>query len=202
MAGTVNAIECKCVLVGQSPYSQSKVIQTKKETGEDHAAFEERTWRERMHVDQNGKVFIPATALRNCLGDVAKYLSETVPGKGKATFTKHFESGVIVPENLNLGIKAKDIEGEWVHVPSDGKKGGGSRVWKCFPIVPAGWKVEASIYVFDPILISRPEKIHEYLAHAGKFIGMGRFRPRRGGMYGRFVVESFTSGALASDVAA
>lgn len=178
----------QCTLVGLSPFSFSAPIQSKRNTGEGHDDFESRTWRERIHADPTGQAFISPMALKNCLSEVAKFLSESVPGKGKATFTKHFEAGVMVTDPLMLGIKASEIQGERLFVPADGKRGSGTRVWKTFPVLPT-WKTQASIIVHDPIL--KPEKLKEYLEHAGKFIGMGRFRPRNNGYYGRFAVESF-----------
>lgn len=179
-----------CTLVGVAPISFSKAITSKKNTGESHDAFEERTWKERCHIDNNGTIFIPPTAIKNCLAEVAKYLSESVPGKGKATWTKHFEAGVIVSDPLMLDVKIGKVECERVFVPADGKRGGGKRVWKTFPIIRQ-WKTQVIINLLDPQLIDHPDKVKEYLEHAGKFIGLGRFRPRNNGYYGRFEVENF-----------
>jgi len=89
-----------------------------------------------------------------------------------------------------LGVKDSDVIGERLFVPADGKRGGGKRVWRTFPTIP-DWRAEATIIVLDPIL--KPEKIEEYLKHAGQFIGLGRFRPRNNGFYGRFTIENFRS---------
>lgn len=187
---------CKAKLVSASPISFSAPIQSIRNTGESHDDFEQRTWRERLHLDGKGNVFIPPNALKNCLSEVAKYLSESVPGKGSAKFTKLFEAGVMVSDPLDLGVVGKTVPGERLFVPSDGKRGGGKRVWKTFPCI-AGWAAAATIYLLDPILIAKPDKVHEYLTHAGKFIGLGRFRPRNNGYYGRFTVESFSTSAVA-----
>ena len=45
-------------------------------------------------IDTNGVVFIPPNSLKNCLSEAAKFLSISVPGKGKATYTKNFEAGI------------------------------------------------------------------------------------------------------------
>jgi len=173
-----------------SPISFSRKIESEKETGEDHAHFEERTWRERLHVDTEGYVYIPPAAFKHCLEDCAKFLQESVPGKGKATYTKNFEAGVLCTTPMRLPIKAKDVKSERLFVPSDGKKGGGTRVWKIFPIIEK-WDTTGDLMLLDPLLTGNPEKVHEYMVHAGKFIGLGRYRPRRGGFYGRFTVERF-----------
>ena len=114
---------------GVSPYSQSRPIQSVKNTGESHDAFEERTWRERLHVNDAGNVFIPPMAIKNMMCDCARFLSETVPGKGKATWTKHFDAGIMVVSPAEIGVKADEVIGERLFVPSDGKKGGSTRVW-------------------------------------------------------------------------
>jgi len=184
-------LRVECDLVGKSPISFSRPLVSAKNTGEGHADFEERTWRERMHVMPDGEVFFNPTGLKLALSGAAKYLSESVPGKGKATYTKHFDAGVQVSDPLMFGVQADDVDGEWYHVPSDGRKGGTSRVMKCFPVLPAGWRTHAILHVFDPIL--KADVIERYLKHAGMFIGLGRFRPRNGGWYGQFDIENFES---------
>ena len=179
-----------CTITGVSPISFSAPIQSVKNTGESHDAFEQRTWRERLHVDAKGIVFIPPNAIKNCLSDVAKYLSESVPGKGKATYTKYFEAGILCTDPVSLGVKGSEVAGNRLFVPASGKRGDGKRVWKTFPVIPQ-WSGTVVIYVLDPILIDRPEKIKEYLGHAGKFIGLGFFRPRNNGYLGRFDISDF-----------
>lgn len=189
-------------LEGVTRLSFSAPIQSVKGTGESHNAFEERTWKERLHVMPSGEVFIPPMMLKNCLAAVAKHLSETVPGKGKATYTKHFKAGIMVNEPMMLGVNKDEVQGERLFVPSDGRAGGGSRVWKTFPFIDMGWKTQAEIILLDPILIDKPDKVKEYLGFAGKFIGFGRFRPSNGGYYGRFKVNSFKVNTLTEQGAA
>ncbi len=180
--------EATATLIGTSPYSQSKVIETPKSAKETHDDHEMRTWRERMHVDGNGEVFIPPNVLKNCLSEAAKFLSKKVPGAGKATYTKHFEAGVMCLERIPLGIKAEDVKPERLHVPSDGRRGGTKRVWKNFPSIAEGWTGQAVFIVIDPLLTE--EVFAEHLAEAGNYIGIGRFRPRNNGYYGRFRVTN------------
>lgn len=185
-------LKITCDLIGVSPLSFSKAIVSQKGQDEPNDTFEERTWMERLHVDDNGELFIPPNAMKNCLSNCAKYLAEKIPGKGKQTFTKNFEAGIMIVEPLKLGIKSnsKEIQKERLFVPADGRRGGGKRVWKNFPTI-LQWRTSVEILVFDPILIAKPEKIEEYLKHAGKFIGLLRFRPRNNGYYGRYTIENF-----------
>lgn len=181
-------------LTGITPYSQNKVITSPKTQGETHDAHEKRTWRERMHADHKGNLYIPGCAVKNMMADVAKYLSESVPGKGSSKYSKHFEAGLLVVENFAVldakgrPIPVASVEGEEVHVPSDGKRGSGSRVWKTFGAIKPGWTAQVSMLLVDPVLIDHPDVVERYLRGAGQFIGLGRWRARNGGQYGRFTV--------------
>ncbi len=177
-------ITCKLNLKGISPYSQSAPTQSPRNDNEPYEKFEERVWREHIHSDPEGKVFIPPLGLKNCLSSAARFLGLTIPGKGKSTFTKRFESGVIIADPIYLdGLHRDQIASERLFLPSDGKKGGGRRVWKIYPLIPA-WKASATIFVIDPQITKLYMQRH--IEAAGRFIGFGRFRPEMGGYYGRF----------------
>jgi hypothetical protein len=176
-------------LKSASPYGQSKAIAEKKSRDETHDDFEERSWRGRCHVDSNGLVFIPPMAFKNCLAEAAKYKSIQIPGKGKSTYTKHFEAGVMCKEILSLGIKVEDMLGMRLHVPSDGRRGGGSRVWKTFPYVDA-WEGDVEYCVLDEMIDN--DVFEQHLRDSGMFIGIGFFRPRNNGFWGRFSVEGIS----------
>ncbi|MCK9435793.1 MAG: hypothetical protein M0Q12_01135 [Synergistaceae bacterium] len=167
-----------------SPISFSRFHDTPKESGkESDKAYEARTWRERCHYNSEGYVYIPPTAIKNCLANIAKYLSEKIEGEGNCKWTKNFKAGILVTDPIELPIIKDKIEGEWLHVPSDGQTGGTKRVMKCFPKIDK-WSGEAIIYVVDEKITK--DVLERYLKQAGLFVGLGRFRPASGGYYGRF----------------
>lgn len=170
-----------------SPYSQSRHYDTPKLDRELPKAYEERTWRDRLHADANGNVFIPPMAFKNALAEAAKFMSIQIPGKGKSTYTKHFEAGVLCMDPVPIGVRKDEVEGEWINANSDGVRGSGKRVKRCFPHIPTGWKGTAKFLILDETIT--PTVLEEHLREAGSFVGIGRFRPRNGGYYGRFVVE-------------
>lgn len=173
-----------------SPYSQSRHVnidefpKLEKESSKD---YEKRSWRERVHADASGKLFIPPMAFKNCVAEAAKYLSMQIPGKGKSTYTKHVEAGVLVVDPLPLPITKDEVEGEWLFLPSDGVRGSGKRVDKCYPVIRQ-WEGLVNFLIFDDTVTK--EVFEHFLSEAGKFIGIGRFRPRNNGYYGRFKVDS------------
>lgn len=171
------------------PYSQSKFYEVEKKEKEGHAEYEERTWRERMHCNADGKVFIPPMAFKNCLAEAAKFLSVQIPGKGKTTYTKHFEAGIMIQSEVVLPLLKKDVKGEWLFVPASGRRGDGKRVKKCFPLIPS-WEGNVEIFIIDDTITEAPLRYH--LEQAGQLIGIGRFRPRNNGYYGRFKLIKMT----------
>lgn len=169
-----------------TPYSQSRAHWDEHLPKEGYDDYEARTWRSRLHVDDaTGQVFIPPMAFKNCLSEIAKYLGMQIPGKGKSTYTKHIEAGVMCADPLLLPIKPEQVNGEWLFVPADGRRGSGKRVRKCFGRIPR-WDGKVTFTILDETVTKDVFRTH--LEQAGAFIGIGRFRPRNNGYYGRFRV--------------
>lgn len=181
----------KATLKSRSPYSQSKhytedaVPKLEKERPDD---YEKRTWRNRMHANKKGEVFIPPMAISRCLQDAAKFLSLQIPGKGKQTYTKHFDAGIMVVDPIPLGVQRDEVQGESLYVPTDGRPGGAKRCMKTFGVIES-WEGEVTIHVLDETITG--EVLRRVLDEAGNLIGIGRFRPRNRGYYGRFEVTRF-----------
>lgn len=171
-----------------SRYSQSACIQSPKQDREKSDDYEKRTWRERCHVVSDGdNIFIPPMAFANSLKEAAKYLNINIPGQGKATYRKNFDAGVMVLDPLVLPYKVQDIQGESLFVPSDGVQGSGKRVWKTFPYVD-NWSGTIEYIIVDDIITE--DVFTRVLVASGTLIGIGRFRPKNRGYYGRFKVDS------------
>jgi hypothetical protein len=143
-----------------------------------------------MHVGANGNVFIPGMQVKKALEGAAKYTGEKIKGKGKATYTKHFKAGVMVNDlELDLGIKPETVQGEELSVSGNGQPDGSTRVTKIFPRIN-GWGTKVAFTVIDDTVDQ--EIFKKLLSVAGTMIGLGRWRPINGGLYGRFRVEKVT----------
>jgi len=172
-----------CKLRSLSPVTFGKFHQTEKLPRELHDAYEQRTWREKLHYKPDGTVYIPGAMFGNCLREAARFLSEPIPGKGKSTYTKHFDAGIIVHDNIDLPLKKDDVHPFIWHVPSDGKPGGSKRVIKYFPIVRE-WEGQVTFLIGDDIITA--PVFEKVIRTAGTLIGIGTWRPRNRGMNGRF----------------
>lgn len=170
-----------------TPYSQSRHHTEPRLDKEGNDDYARRTWRNHLHTTPKGDVFIPPTAFKNCLSECAKFLSVQIKGKGKSTYTKHFEAGVMVSEPVMLGITADQVACEELFLPVSGVRGDGKRVMKYYPTIPE-WKATVRFEILDDTITEDVFKFH--LEQAGKYIGVGRFRPRNNGYYGRFKINA------------
>lgn len=180
-----------CRLKSVSPLSFSRHYEVDRLDKESDRDYEIRTWRERCHTNEKGTIFIPAMAFKKNITEAAEYSPKKIKGKRNATYTKHFRAGLLVTENVDLGIAKSDVICEECFVPSDGKVGGGSRVTKYFPVIKE-WAAEVEYTILDNEI--NREVFEDTLYEGGQFIGVGRFRPIRGGFYGRFDIEGGSKG--------
>lgn len=175
-----------------SPMSQSRQHEEPALDREGKDAYDERTWMHKLHTMPDGEVFIPPMALKQALTDACKMLGLQIPGKGKSTYTKHFEAGVLCMEPIKTGVHKDQVGRDKIQANSDGVRGSGKRVPRRFPRIDS-WVGEAQFIVLDDIITL--DIFRKHLEVAGTMVGVGRFRPRNGGFYGRFTVESCTEAA-------
>ena len=183
---------------GITTYSSSKMITPKaKDFRGTDLDWEEAHWQERMNLDREGRWVIPAYAVKMMLVTAAKNGGWVIPGRGKCTYTKPFDRGLLVLENPLIepetradNVKGENgpipcVQGEWLMVPSDGKRGGARRVAKCFPVIHR-WACDITYQVLEDVISK--EIFEQALNDAGMFVGLGRWRPENGGLNGRFQV--------------
>lgn len=176
-----------CEIKGIAPYSQSRKHDEEFLEGESHDAYEKRTWRSKCNSDENGIVFVPAMAFKQALDAAAKRLAIPDPDNKRATLTKYFTSDVICEGNMSLGIHKDDMPSVTISANSDGVRGSGKRVPRTFPQIP-NWGGKVSFLVMDEKV--GKDIFERVLRAAGRSVGIGQFRPEKGGLNGRFDVVS------------
>jgi len=174
-----------CQLKSISPVSFSRRFEDKPKEKIDWE-YEQKTWQLRAHADRDGKVIIPSSMFKGALTSAAQISGENIPGKGKSTYTSRFKAGVIVENDIPLGIKLKELDYEDVFVDSQGGRGG-PQVLKRFPVVKR-WEGELICTVTLSKII-KESVFTEFLKLAGLIAGVGRFRAGVGGNKGRFRIE-------------
>jgi hypothetical protein len=176
-------------LRGISPLSQSHQHDEPRLESESPDAYDARTWRSKLNTAvRDGKltVVLPAHGFQQALAAAAKYSKRQIPGQGKATWTAKFTAGIFLLEDPSLNIDPATVVSVTISANADGVRGSGKRVTRRFPIMPE-WSTTFDIHILDPI-ITEPV-FREMLELAGLYIGVGRFRPEKGGINGRFALD-------------
>lgn len=172
---------------GVAPYSQSRQHNTEFLDGESHDAYEKRTWREKANFDADGTVFVPAMAFKQSMDTAAKRLSIPDPDNKRANLTKYFVSDVICEGNMSIGIHKDDMPSITIAANSDGVRGSGKRVPRTFPQTQE-WAGTTSFLIMDEKVTQ--DIFEKVFRSSGRSIGVGQFRPEKGGLNGRFDVVS------------
>jgi hypothetical protein len=170
---------------GMAPLSQSRQHFTPKRDGESEGEYDLRTWREKCNYDADGVVFIPAMAFKQAMDTAAKRLAIKDADNKRATLTKYFVSDVICEANMSLDIEKDDMPSITISANVDGVRGSGKRVPRTFPMVQE-WGGTTSFLIMDE-KVSR-SMFEQVLAVAARSVGVGQFRPEKGGLNGRFEI--------------
>jgi hypothetical protein len=183
----------KFVVTGVTDLMFGSPVSEPKKDSETHDQYEERTWRHKCRLTNDGQLCLNPFAVTNSLVTAAQWLGRKVPGEGKKTFTDRFRKGV-APHGRVLLLNGKpltidDVDPQRLFVPSDGKHGGPRRVFRIFPTLH-DWQASGTCLVFDG-KITR-DQFFEHLETVGKFIGWGSMRVEGGGINGRFTVDEVT----------
>lgn len=172
---------------GAAPLSQSRKHDVEKLDGESHEDYDKRTWREKCNYDSKGEVFVPAMAFKQATDIAAKRLSIPDPDNKRASLTKYFVSDVICENNLSIGVQKDEMPSIRINANSDGIRGSGKRVPRILPQVQ-DWAGKTSFLIMEEKI--KPEIFEKVLKAAGQSVGVGQFRPEKGGLNGRFEVSN------------
>ena len=153
----------------------------KKKTDEDHLAIAKSQWRGALYWHNSTGPYLPTANVRSCLVEAARLTK----------MGKQLERGtMLLADKSPLLYKGPRLPADmW-----DSRE-----YYDCRSVVVSGrrvmryrprfltWGLEIAIQ-FDPGLINKAE-LAKIAETAGNLIGIGDFRPNRGGTFGRFDVE-------------
>lgn len=150
---------------------------SKKRTGVPDWKLEAET---ALYKDADGNIYEPASHIEGALKVASKTLK--IPGRRGATYSKLVGSALSINPDAILHKKAKyEIDSRPVVIQR-------ARVVRYRPIFKE-WELSFEIMIADEQL--PPEVVKLALEHAGQYVGIGDFRPGRGGKYGKFMVTEF-----------
>jgi len=149
---------------------------SKKRTGSPH----EQDIEDKLYL-VDGIPYIPSVYFRNALVEAGKQFK--IIGKGKANYSKLIGATVdIMPEAI---INKHDWKPFRIAAVNPMTKG---RMMVTRPRMDK-WGCEFEIILNDDSI--EAYTIKEILEHAGKYVGIGDWRPAKKGMFGKFTITSF-----------
>jgi hypothetical protein len=129
-----------------------------------------------LYKDDEGRICTPSIHIESALSKAATSFKQ--PGKGRKTYRDLIKSGIQI-EPLNIPHKYP----EW-KIDIQRAVIGRSAVPRARPRFDK-WELEFIINLVDPTIV--PATLQEILNDAGRYIGIGDYRPR----YGLFEVTKF-----------
>lgn len=151
---------------------------SKKRTG----AMAEAEIEDKLYLDEKKKVLLPSVYLKNSITEASKQFK--IIGKGKATYSKIVASTVDVMPFM-IELDSGKFEVFRISAVNPMTKG---RMMTERPRFNK-WKAEFELVLNDPAVPT--SVINEILEHAGKYVGVGDWRPEKKGMFGKFMITSF-----------
>jgi len=136
---------------------------------------------QKLYVDSKGVVYQPSTHIERALIEAGKKIK--MKGSGKANYSKPFGSMVAIEEFEIPHIQTKyEIHKTLVVIPST--KG---RIMRYRPMFKE-WKLIFNLTFEDEI---PADALKEALEIAGKYVGIGDWRPEKKGKFGKFQVTEW-----------
>ncbi len=179
--------EFKVTIKGLSPYMQHRMDDLKLEQWEKlrnpvmerPEVSQEDATRAEYHCYRNkdGKCYIPSDQIRGALINAGSYLKAKVGGRSKSM--KVIVAATFIPTPNEILLPDYDAIDKRSAVNRNVK----ARVITVRPKW-TNWKITFTLQIHEDTITK--ETITQLLEYAGKYVGIGSFRPTNNGMFGRF----------------
>lgn len=137
---------------------------------------------DKLYTDEKKKVVLPSVYLKNSLVEAGKQFK--IVGKGKSTYSKLLASTIDISP-FYIDFKSDKYEVFRISAVNPMTKG---RMMTERPMFKK-WSASFSVVINDEAIDS--SIVNEVLEHAGKYVGIGDWRPEKKGMFGKFMISSF-----------
>lgn len=180
----------KVIIKGVTPYMQHRMDDTKLEEWEKKRGSiierqdvaKEDAVRAEFHCyrNGNGKCFIPSEHIRGSLINAGAYVKAKVGNTTKSMKNIVAAMFFISPEHIELP------DYDLIDKRSAVNRNIKARIITVRPKW-SEWRVQFELMVDNDTIT--PETITKIFEYAGRYVGIGSFRPTNNGMFGRFEVE-------------
>jgi len=177
---TENEIKYSVEVKGVSPLLMNRFIPEQiVETRVRRGNAKDVSVEDKLYLTQDGKPYVPSAYIRNALIEAGKAVQ--IRGKRKATYSKLLGSTLIVQPDVILINSTSGWKPFTTTAVNPATKG---RVTVTRPMFE-DWRLEFEVVIPDDIIEEDFAKIFD---EAGRYVGIGDWRPAKKGMYGKFIV--------------
>lgn len=157
--------------VTQLLMNSNTALLTGEEKGRDPAKYEREHFMDKVYKNPDGKLIIPARALKRAFVEACKFLPLKPKGVSFKSYGPFIQSATLFPGDAILDVPANRVTQYTMVVNLDPSKGPkGPRGPRTRPMIPLPWKAETSIEVIDPILTL--DVLQQIAERAGKQVGL------------------------------
>jgi len=135
-----------------------------------------------LYTLENGKPYIPSEYIIGSMKAAAADFQ--VRGQGKKTYKNFVGGGFVLIEPPHIPISSEKgwvVDTRYVVIQRN-------RVLRYRPRFD-DWALNFELFYDKNVFTA--DILRSILEHAGLYVGIGDFRPQKGGSYGRFIVEKF-----------
>ncbi len=174
-------------VIGISPLLQNNPAEFIGKTGDEGLGSSKKTYKDedearlRVYKDADGAFAHPSEAF-------TKSMVKAVAGKkfGKMFATAAIKGSVFIAEPFSLLVDPKGNPIKEYQIDRRPVVVGKARILRCRPMF-SKWQIRLALEIDTAIL--KPKDVLDALSLAGRIVGIGDYRPEKGGGFGRFKVE-------------
>jgi hypothetical protein len=176
-----NEIKYSVEVKGVSPLLMNRFIPEQiVETRVRRGNAKEVSVEDKLYMTEDGKPYVPSAYIRNALIEAGKAIK--IKGKGKSTYSKLLGSSLLISPDAIAIVSSTGWNPFTTTAVNPATRG---RMTVTRPMFE-DWKLEFEVVIPDDILEDDFSKIFD---EAGRYVGIGDWRPAKKGMYGKFIVS-------------
>jgi hypothetical protein len=137
-----------------------------------------------LFMDENGNFYLPADHIRMALINAGGFVKSKVGNARKSMKNIVAAMFTVTPEQI--GLPRFDS----VDIRSAVNKNVKARIIVKRPKWKEGWKVTFKLLIDDETITEAT--IKDLFSYAGRYVGIGSYRPTNNGMFGRFEIENIS----------
>lgn len=167
------------LLMNRHPLPEEDVVITERPGSPPEHKWEPEFERTKYKME-DGKLYQPAVCIHKCMEKAA--LNFQIPGKGKKTYRDMIAAEAFVePDMIIHKIQHCVADRRWVRIKT-------AAIVRTRAKLPE-WELDFRIVVVQDQLPE--EALNKILQYGSQAVGIGDYRPQKGGPFGRFMIVKF-----------